>query len=111
MKKTLLDYQEIIMTLPLKKTYDKEDLLIEELLIAKHNNLELYYDPHNEYINATPKLFIIGITPGFAQMSIAIATARKELDIETPLSKIQYSCKAAARFSGSMRKNIIAMLD
>ena len=44
-------------------------------------------------------------------MSTAIATARKELEVSDNIEEIQYKCKVAARFSGSLRKNIISMLD
>lgn len=111
MKKTLDDYKDIIKTLPIKNKYTKEELLTEEFLIAKENNIELYYAPHNEFLNPKAKIFIIGITPGFQQMSTAISTARKELEHTDNISEIQYKCKVAARFSGSLRKNIISMLD
>ena len=91
MKKTLYDYKEAIEELPLKSKYTKEDLLIDKFLIDKENKIEIYYAPHNEYLNPKAKVFIIGITPGFQQ--------------------IQYRCKVEARFSGSLRKNIISMLD
>ncbi|MGG7078459.1 hypothetical protein [Clostridium sardiniense] len=111
MKKTLYDYKEIIKKLPLKDKYTKEELLIEDFLIDKKDNIEIYYAPHNEYINSKAKVFIIGITPGFQQMSTAIATARKELEVSDDIELIQYKCKVAGRFSGSLRKNIISMLD
>ena len=111
MKKTLYDYKDIIKKLPIKDKYTKEELLIEDFLIEKENNIEIYYAPHNEYLNPKAKIFIIGITPGFQQMSTAIATARKELEISDNIGEIQYKCKVAARFSGSLRKNIISMLD
>lgn len=111
MKKTLDDYQDVIRKLPIKDKYDKKELLIEELLIEKSGTVEIYYAPHNEYLNPKAKIFIIGITPGFSQMSTAISTARKELALEANLLDIQYKCKVAARFSGSLRKNIINMLD
>ncbi len=111
MKKTLYDYKEIIKKLPLKTKYTKEELLIKDFLIDKKDNIEIYYAPHNEYINAKAKVFIIGITPGFQQMSTAIATARKELEVSDDIEAIQYKCKVAGRFSGSLRKNIISMLD
>ena len=111
MKKTLYDYKEILKELPLKNKYTKEELLKEEFLIDKEKNIEIYYAPHNEYLNPKAKIFIIGITPGFQQMSTAIATARKELEISDNIGEIQYKCKVAARFSGSLRKNIISMLD
>ena len=111
MKKTLYDYKEAIKELPLKNKYTKEELLIDKFLIDKENNIEIYYAPHNEYLNPKAKVFIIGITPGFQQMSTAIATARKELEVSDNIEEIQYKCKVAARFSGSLRKNIISMLD
>ena len=111
MKKTLYDYAEIIKKLPLKDKYTKEELLIEDLLIDKEKNIEIYYAPHNEYINPKAKVLIVGITPGFIQMSTAIAAARKELENNDNIEEIQYKCKVAGRFSGSLRKNIISMLD
>ena len=111
MKKTLYDYKEAIKEVPLKNKYRKEDLLIDKFLIDKEKNIEIYYAPHNEYLNPKARVFIIGITPGFQQMSTAIATARKELEVNDDIEEIQYKCKVAGRFSGSLRKNIISMLD
>ena len=111
MKKTLYDYKEAIMKLPLKNKYTKEELLIKDFLVDSEKNIEIYYAPHNEYLNPNAKVFIIGITPGFQQMSTAIATARKELEVNDDIEEIQYKCKVAGRFSGSLRKNIISMLD
>ncbi len=109
--KTLYDYKEAIEELPLKSKYTKEDLLIDKFLIDKENKIEIYYAPHNEYLNPKAKVFIIGITPGFQQMSVAIKTAKKELEKSNDIEEIQYRCKVEARFSGSLRKNIISMLD
>ena len=77
MKKTLYDYAEIIKKLPLKDKYTKEELLIEDLLIDKEKNIEIYYAPHNKYINPKSKVIIVGITIEFIQMSTAIVAARK----------------------------------
>ncbi|WP_195940281.1 hypothetical protein, partial [Romboutsia sp. 1001713B170131_170501_G6] len=111
MKKTLYEYAEVIKHLPIKDKYEKSELLIDDLLIEKNGSIEIYYAPHNDYLNSKAKIFIIGITPGFQQMSTAISTARKELELETNIEEIQYKCKVAGRFSGSLRKNIISMLD
>lgn len=111
MKKTLYYYEEVIKKLPLKDKYTKEELLIDDFLVDKEGNIEIYYAPHNEYINPKAKVFIIGITPGFNQMSTAIATARKELELGDNIKEIQYKCKVAGRFSGTLRKNIISMLN
>ena len=111
MKKTLYDYKTVIEKLPIKDKYTKEELFTEDFLIDKENNIEIYYAPHNEYINPKAKILIIGITPGFIQMNIAIVTARKELEKNNNIEDIQYKCKVEGRFSGSLRKNIISMLD
>ncbi len=111
MKKTLVDYKEAIKRLPLKDKYTRNELLIESFLIEKNEKLEIYYAPHNEYFNPRAKVFIVGITPGFQQMSTAIAIARKELEKGNNIKEIQYACKVAGRFSGSLRKNLIEMLN
>ena len=111
MKKTLYDYEEAIKKLPLKNKYTKDELLIADFLVDKKDNIEIYYAPHNEYINHKAKIFIIGITPGFQQMSTAISTARRGLEVGDDIETIQYKCKVSGRFSGSLRKNIISMLD
>ena len=111
MKKTLYDYQDAIMKLPIKDKYTKDEILTKNFLIEEQGNMEIFYAPHNEYLNSKAKIFIIGITPGFQQMSTAISTARKEFEKGTSIEEIQYKCKVAGRFSGSLRKNIIGMLD
>lgn len=111
MIKTLYNYKQTIEQLPIKDKYEKKELLIDDLLIERSENIEIYYAPHNEYLNPKAKIFIIGITPGFQQMSTAISTARKEIEQGSDIKEIQYKCKVASRFSGSLRKNIISMLD
>ncbi|MFL0168672.1 hypothetical protein [Candidatus Clostridium helianthi] len=111
MKKTLYDYKDKIKKLPVKEKYNKNELLINDFLIDKKEDLEIYYSPHNEYINLDARVFIVGITPGFQQMSTAIATARRELENSDNIKEIQYKCKKSGRFSGSLRKNLIDMLD
>lgn len=111
MKKTLYDYKDKIKKLPIKNKYSKGDLLIKDFLIEKAGDIEIYYSPHNEYINSKAKVFIVGITPGFQQMSTAISEARRALENSKDIEEIQYKCKKAARFSGSLRRNLINMLD
>lgn len=111
MKKYLDDYIDIIKLLPLKEKYLKTDIINEKFLIEKHGDIEIYYAPHNEFVNRGAKVFIVGITPGFQQMSTALVAARKGIEEKLSVSEIQYKCKVAGRFSGSLRKNIINMLD
>ena len=111
MKQHLEDYIEVIKQLPLKKKYTKDELLIPELLVEKYGDIEIYYAPHNEYLNPKAKIFIVGITPGFEQMSTAIAEARIRIEEGLSLDEIKYHCKVAGRFSGSLRQNLLALLN
>ena len=111
MKKTIYDYIDVIKKVPIKDKYEKNELMTTDFLIEEYKNIKIYYAPHNEYINPKAKVFIVGITPGFQQMSTAISTARKELELKTDIETIQYKCKVAGRFSGSLRKNMVNMLD
>lgn len=111
MKKTLYDYKDKIKNLPIKAKYSRNDILINDFLVDKEKDIEIYYSPHNEYINSKAKVFIVGITPGFQQMSTAISAARRGFEISNNIKEIQYQCKEAARFSGSLRNNLISMLD
>lgn len=107
----LKQYYEVIKSLPIKAKYTKEELLIPKLLIKEEKQISIYYAAHNEYFNPNAKVFIIGITPGFAQMEKSIVAARRCIEEGIPLEEIPYICKKEARFAGALRKNIIQMLD
>ena len=91
--------------------FNKEDILISDFNLYKDEKISIYYAPHNEIINKSAKIFIIGITPGWSQTSIAYKTANKGLNNNFDYESIKYECKRNSRFAGSMRKNIINMLD
>ena len=73
--------------------------------------MKIYYAPHNEIINEKAKIFIVGITPGWTQTSIAYNTAHDGLINNLEYEEIKKECKRNSRFAGSMRKNLIEMLD
>ena len=102
-------YKAFILSLP-PGSLSKEQLLVKELLIQEHNDMSIYYVPY-EYVNTQAKVMIIGITPGFTQMELAIRSAREDLLRGVPLDQIDQRAKKLASFAGSMRKNLIEMLD
>lgn len=102
------DYSGKILALD---SFEKDDILNEKFLLHRENNLEMYYAPHNEYINKQAKIFIVGICPGWTQTQIAYKTANQCLKDNIPFAEIQKQCKQNSRFAGSMRKNLIEMLD
>lgn len=104
-------YKDVIAKFEMKDKYEKNELLINELLIKKQDNIEIYYAPHNEYVNKRAKIVIVGLCPGWTQTEISIRTAIRECHNNSSVEDILYDCKIAARFAGSMRKNLIKMLD
>lgn len=104
-------YKDVIANFEVKDKYEKNELLIKEFLIKKKDNIEVYYAPHNEYINKNAKIVIIGLCPGWTQTEIAFRTAIKGYHNKISVEDILYDCKIEARFAGSMRMNLIRMLD
>lgn len=91
--------------------FEKEDILNEKFELFSDANMKIYYAPHNEVINEKAKIFIVGITPGWTQTSIAYKTAQEGLVKKLDYEVIKKECKRNSRFAGSMRKNLIEMLD
>ncbi len=92
-------------------SFDKKDILNKKFELFRKNNMEIYYAPHNEIVNCNAKIFIVGITPGWTQTSIAYKTAHDGLVKKLDYDLIKKECKRNSRFAGSMRKNLIEMLD
>lgn len=92
-------------------SFSKEDILNKKFELYNNNNMKIYYAPHNEVINKHAKIFIVGITPGWTQTQIAYKTANKGLIENLNHETIKSNCKRNSRFAGSMRKNLVMMLD
>lgn len=93
------------------KSFDQKDILNKQFELVNQKNMKIYYAPHNEIVNPNAKVFIVGITPGWTQTSIAYKTAHEGLIKGLNHDTIKKECKRNSRFAGSMRKNIIDMLD
>ncbi|MER0467976.1 hypothetical protein ABR330_15160 [Bacillus cabrialesii subsp. cabrialesii] len=105
----LEEFAEKIHSLPSSLT--KSDLLTDPFRLHQENDLDIYYSPHNEYINRDASIVIAGITPGFSQMKTAYETAAESLRQGRSLEQMAVDTKKAAGLSGSMRHNLITMLD
>lgn len=101
-------YSELILKL---NSFEKKDILNEKFELYNKSNLKVYYAPHNEIINKNAKVFIVGITPGWTQTQIAYKTANKGMCKNMDFEGIKRECKSNSRFAGSMRKNLVQMLD
>lgn len=105
----LKEFAEKLHSLPSSLT--KSDLLTDPFRLHQENELAIYYSPHNEFINRDASLVIAGITPGFFQMKTAYETAAESLLQGGTLEQMAVDTKIAAGFFGSMRHNLITMLD
>lgn len=107
----LQQYKQAILALPKDRVLVKEDLLVDDLLMVRSGKLEVYYAPHNEFINPAAKVIIVGLTPGFTQMRTAIQEAKTALKKGFSDEQVCRTAKEAARFAGTMRLNLINMLN
>jgi hypothetical protein len=74
------------------------------------SRLSCYYAPF-EYLNTGAKLILVGITPGGTQMNRALNAARSAIAMDTPIADAVRKVKREGSFSGTMRPNIVNMLN
>lgn len=86
------------------------DMLRPQLLLAKDGPLTVRYCPFDS-VNLKAKVVIVGITPGLRQMFLSCQEAQRALaeglDGDEPL---RLACDVGS-FAGSMRTNLVSMLD
>ena len=98
--------------LPANRSLSKKDILTSSFHMASEKDLTMYYSPHNDYINRKAIIILVGITPGWSQMKTAFETfiaATKEKN--ESLAETLPLTKQKASFAGTMRENLINMLD
>ncbi|RYG72365.1 hypothetical protein EU245_10855 [Lentibacillus lipolyticus] len=108
---TLQQFLPAIQTLNTDRPLTKQDLLTTSFLMENDGDISMYYAPHNEWVNHNARIVIIGITPGWNQMKIAVEQFVKSFSSGEALETCLKEAKRAAGFAGSMRKNLIDMLD
>ncbi|MFB8374118.1 hypothetical protein [Paenibacillus taichungensis] len=102
---------DVMNSFPIQPKYSKAQLLIKGLKLSSAGEVEMFYSPHNEYINPSAKVMLVGITPGWQQMEIAYRTAIQVLKAHKSYEQACKEAKIAARMAGSMRSNLIQMLQ
>ena len=105
-------YLSFLLALPERQRYQPADLLVPDLLMDSNacRKAAVYYAPL-EWQNPDARLAIVGVTPGFTQMEIAIRVARRELLAGADPGTACKQAKCAASFAGPMRQNLVQMLD
>ena len=101
------NYRTLIKNTP---DFSTDTLLPDSFLLEKEGKISIYYAPF-EYVNENAKIVLVGITPGLQQAVNALNTAKIGLEKGSSSEDILKSVKSIASFSGSMRTNLINMLD
>lgn len=101
-------FKNLLYSLP---QIDEDSLKSEAFLLDKDEkkNIEIFYAPF-EHINENAKVVIAGITPGLHQMKISYNTVKQAMGKQTD-EEILHAVKKNSSFEGTMRKNLISMLD
>lgn len=105
-------YAPLIRALLDRERVEKSNLLVPDFRLYSDSQLQLdvYYAPFG-YVNEGAKVVLLGITPGWTQMEIAYRHARQDLLNGLSATKVCHCAKKRASFAGSMRRNLITMLD
>lgn len=103
-------YKELIESIP--ASFTEEFLINEEFLLERDEKkkLEIYYAPF-EYVNEDAKVVIVGITPGLHQMKKSFSTVIDSVGTQMDDEEILHQVKNNSSFEGTMRKNLVKMLD
>ena len=104
------EFEAQIRLLPLRERLERADLLIPPLRLHHDADMEMYYAPFGA-VNGSAAIVLLGITPGWTQMEIAYRVARREMEGGLSGEEICKRAKQNASFAGTMRTNLIRMLD
>ena len=86
------------------------DVLCPELVLYEEGRLSVRYCPFDG-VNPEAKVVIVGITPGLRQMFLSCQEAQRALTEGQTGEDVIRRAKAVGGFAGSMRSNLVTMLD
>jgi len=88
----------------------EEQIIRPELLLWARGPLAIYYVPF-ERVNPAAKVLLVGLTPGRQQMWHASMAAARALREGLAIPDVLNSASMNGSFAGSMRANLVTMLD
>lgn len=104
------EFRDGIAALPVASSYAKDQLMTDGFLLDRDGNVSVYYAPF-DHVNESARLVLVGLTPGWTQMNVSFAEARSAIEADESNSEVLRRAKRVASFSGSMRTNLVSMLD
>ena len=102
------DYEKQIRSLPAVPA--APDVLRRRFTLAREGALEAFYAPLHG-VTANAEVVIVGLTPGLSQMLLAFREARQLLHDGKQPPDIFNEIRRRMAFAGTMRTNLIGMLD
>ena len=84
--------------------------LAERFTLYHEDRVRIVYAPF-DFMNATARVVIVGITPGLSQAQIAFESVRAALIGGKSIEQAAKEAKTSASFAGPMRSNLCSMLD
>lgn len=102
-------FASAIRALDLAQIRDYSDIP-SEFLLDQDGSLDVRYTPF-ESVNAEARVVLVGLTPGFTQWRNAIAEAQLQLLGGATTDQALVGAKRTGAFSGSLRPNLVALLD
>lgn len=103
-------FKAAILDLPPEGELTREQLLSDDFAVAQSGRFEVFYAPF-DYVNPNARIMIVGVTPGWTQMEAAFVEARAALASGSSDEEALKRVKRAAAFAGSIRTNLVSMLD
>lgn len=82
----------------------------DSLLLARDGVLSAYYIPF-DWVNPHARVVLVGITPGFTQWTNAMHEAQRQIKAGASIDVALREAKRTGAFSGTMRPNLVALLD
>jgi len=103
-------YSGFFASLPERPKYEREDLLVPQLLVESDDRFRVFYSPF-DWFNPSARVIILGITPGWTQMELACRAAREAILSGATPDEVCRAAKMHGSFAGPMRSNLVKMLD
>ena len=99
-----------IRRLPCGSELSQKDLLTRHFRLYSQDGLEIYYAPVG-HVRRKAKIVLLGVTPGWSQMELSYRMARSLIERWQGTSRILSEIKRQVAFAGSMRRNLLRMLN
>lgn len=102
-------YEEAIRKVDLSSIADAR-FIPRDFLVEQDGGIAVNYIPF-DWVNPEARIVLVGITPGFTQWVNAVREAQLQMRAGADQETVLRMAKQTGAFSGSMRPNLVALLD